>query len=136
MSIAKADVYLSTQYLALQGTVLYNRRMHEEPIENKRQLMRKGLLEFCILTVISTDRMYSSDILKTLKDADLLVVEGTLYPLLSRLKTQGLLTYDWEESKSGPPRKYYELTTTGRETLKELTKTWKELTHSINTLTK
>ncbi len=136
MSIAKADMYLSTQYLALQGTVLYNRRMHEEPIENKRQLMRKGLLEFCILTVISTERMYSSDILKTLKDADLLVVEGTLYPLLSRLKTQGLLTYDWEESKSGPPRKYYELTTTGRETLKELTKTWKELTHSINTLTK
>ncbi len=98
--------------------------------------MRKGLLEFCILTVISSERMYSSDILKSLKSADLLVVEGTLYPLLSRLKTQGLLTYDWEESKSGPPRKYYELTPTGHETLKELTNTWKELTASINALTK
>ncbi len=98
--------------------------------------MRKGLLEFCILTVIAAERMYSSDILKSLKDADMLVVEGTLYPLLSRLKTQGLLTYDWEESKSGPPRKYYELTDSGRETLKELSKTWKELTTSINALTK
>lgn len=98
--------------------------------------MRKGLLEFCILTVIASERMYSSDILKSLKHANLLVVEGTLYPLLSRLKTQGLLTYDWEESKSGPPRKYYELTAHGRETLKELTHTWKELTLSINALTK
>mgnify|MGYP002362592961 CR=1 FL=1 len=98
--------------------------------------MRKGLLEFCILTVISSERMYSSDILKSLKDADLLVVEGTLYPLLSRLKTQGLLTYDWEESKSGPPRKYYELTARGKETLHELTKTWKDLHASINSLTK
>lgn len=98
--------------------------------------MRKGLLEFCILTVIAAERMYSSDILKALKEADMLVVEGTLYPLLSRLKTQGLLTYDWEESKSGPPRKYYELTETGRVTVKELSKTWKELTTSINSLIK
>jgi PadR family transcriptional regulator, regulatory protein PadR len=109
--------------------------MHES-IETKRQLMRKGLLEFCILAVIAQGRMYSSDILKELKAADLLVVEGTLYPLLSRLKTQGLLTYDWEESKSGPPRKYYELTAQGRETCKELAKTWKELYASINALTK
>lgn len=110
--------------------------MHEESIELKRGLMRKGLLEFCILTVIASDRMYSSDILKKLKGADMLVVEGTLYPLLSRLKTQGLLTYDWEESKSGPPRKYYELTSLGKATLHELTKTWKELHASINALTK
>ncbi len=98
--------------------------------------MRKGLLEFCILTVISNERMYSSDILKHLKQADLLVVEGTLYPLLSRLKSQGLLTYDWEESKSGPPRKYYELTKDGRSALTALTHTWKGLTASINTLEK
>ncbi len=110
--------------------------MNDEPIEIKRHLMRKGLLEFCILTVIAAERMYSSDILKKLKHADLLVVEGTLYPLLSRLKSQGLLTYDWEESKSGPPRKYYELTALGRDTHRELTKTWKELTVSINALTK
>jgi PadR family transcriptional regulator PadR len=103
---------------------------------DKKAQMRKGLLEFCILLVISDGRVYSSDILNTLKDADLLVVEGTLYPLLSRLKTQGLLAYDWEESKSGPPRKYYELTKQGRETLRELTKTWKELFASITSLTK
>lgn len=98
--------------------------------------MRKGLLEFCILLAISDDRAYSSDILKKLKDADLLVVEGTLYPLLSRLKTQGLVEYDWEESKSGPPRKYYELTKHGSETLKHLEKTWKQLLASISFLTK
>ena len=106
-----------------------------EESETKRAQMRKGLLEFCILLVISDSRAYSSDILNTLKDADLLVVEGTLYPLLSRLKTQGLVDYDWEESKSGPPRKYYELTKAGRETLKDLEKTWKELHASITSLT-
>ncbi len=136
VSIANAIPNLSTQYLVLQGTRHYNNPMNEETVEIKKQLMRKGLLEFSILTVIASERMYSSDILKSLKEADMLVVEGTLYPLLSRLKTQGLLTYDWEESKAGPPRKYYELTTTGHETLKELTRTWKELTTSINSLTK
>jgi len=102
----------------------------------KRSQMRKGLLEFCILLAISDERAYSSDILNKLKDADLLVVEGTLYPLLSRLKTQGLVEYDWEESKSGPPRKYYELTKRGRETLSQLQKTWKELHASITSLSK
>lgn len=110
--------------------------MLDESIEMKRSQMRKGLLEFCILLVIAEDRRYSSDILTSLKMADLLVVEGTLYPLLSRLKNQGLLEYEWEESQTGPPRKYYELTTLGRETLRELRKTWKELFASINSLTK
>lgn len=104
--------------------------------DQKRSQMRKGLLEFCILIAINDERAYSSDILKKLKDADLLVVEGTLYPLLSRLKTQGLVEYDWEESKSGPPRKYYELTKRGRETLSQLEKTWKELHASIISLAK
>jgi PadR family transcriptional regulator, regulatory protein PadR len=103
---------------------------------DKKTQMRKGLLEFCILLVISDGRVYSSDILNTLKSANLLVVEGTLYPLLSRLKTQGLVAYDWEESRSGPPRKYYELTKDGRETLRELQKTWTELHASITSLTK
>lgn len=107
-----------------------------ESIEHKRSQMRKGLLEFCILLTISEKRRYSSDILMALKDADVLVVEGTLYPLLSRLKSQGLVAYDWEESKSGPPRKYYELTKLGREVLHDLLKTWKELHASINALTK
>ncbi len=110
--------------------------MKEESLEQKRSHMRKGLLELCILLAISDSRKYSSDILNELKKANLLVVEGTLYPLLSRLKTQHLVDYEWEESKSGPPRKYYELTKEGSETLKELSKTWRELSESINTLVK
>lgn len=98
--------------------------------------MRKGLLEFCILLSISEGRVYSSDILDKLKQADLLVVEGTLYPLLSRLRTQGLLDYQWEESRSGPPRKYFELTKAGERTLGELKVTWNELQRSINKLEK
>jgi PadR family transcriptional regulator PadR len=109
--------------------------MREETIEQKKSQMRKGLLEFCILLAISDQRVYSSDILNRLKKADLLVVEGTLYPLLSRLKAQELVTYDWEESKSGPPRKYYELTKKGRDTLSQLQKQWKELHASITSLT-
>ena len=110
--------------------------MSEETIEQKRSQMRKGLLEFCILLAVSEARVYSSDILKKLKKADLLVVEGTLYPLLSRLKSQELVTYDWEESKSGPPRKYYELTKKGRGILTELEETWGELHESITRLAK
>lgn len=109
--------------------------MKEETLDKKRAQMRKGLLEFCILEVISEKRMFSSDILDALKRADLLVVEGTLYPMLSRLKEQGLVSYDWEESSSGPPRKYYELTPSGRKMLDELEKTWKKLQKSIKTLT-
>lgn len=108
-------------------------RPSDEVLEKKAQ-MRRGLLEFCILLAISEQRAYSSDILQKLKGADLLVVEGTLYPLLSRLKAQDLVSYDWEESKAGPPRKYYELTRKGKETLAQLQKTWKELTKSIITL--
>ena len=78
--------------------------------ENTQAQMRKGILEFCILLVISRGKVYCSDILSELRDADLLVVEGTVYPLLTRLKNSGLLSYDWEESPSGPPRKYYRLT--------------------------
>jgi PadR family transcriptional regulator PadR len=110
--------------------------MQIDSTEQKSSQMRKGLLEFCILLAISEGRVYSSDILKKLKKANLLVVEGTLYPLLSRLKSQELLTYEWEESKAGPPRKYFELTKLGRTTLSQLQKTWKELQTSINALEK
>ncbi len=109
-------------------------KLGEELLVEKKAQMRRGLLEFCILLAISERRAYSSDILQKLKSADLLVVEGTLYPLLSRLRAQDLVAYDWEESKSGPPRKYYELTRHGRETLVQLQKTWKELADSIITL--
>ena len=96
--------------------------------------MRRGMLEFCTLLIISRDKVYASDILKELKQADLIVVEGTLYPLLSRLKTEKLLDYAWKESVSGPPRKYYTLTTEGKEKLQQLKDTWKSLTESITTL--
>lgn len=107
-----------------------------DSVESKRAQMRKGLLEFCILLAISHERRYSSDILTSLKSAGLLVVEGTLYPLLSRLRAQKLLDYEWEESTSGPPRKYYALTKTGHDTLQELEKTWRELHTSIQRLLK
>ncbi len=96
--------------------------------------MRRGMLEFCTLLIISRDKVYASDILKELKQADLIVVEGTLYPLLSRLKTEGLLDYAWKESVSGPPRKYYTLTAKGKEKLVQLKTTWKSLVESITTL--
>ncbi len=104
--------------------------------ENTQAQMRKGILEFCILLVISRSKVYCSDILNALKAADLLVVEGTIYPLLTRLKNSGLLSYDWEESQSGPPRKYYSLTAKGEGTLKQLLATWGALDHSVNSLVK
>jgi PadR family transcriptional regulator PadR len=104
--------------------------------ENTQAQMRKGILEFCIMLVISKGKVYCSDILNELKKADLLVVEGTVYPMLTRLKNSGLLSYDWEESPSGPPRKYYSLTVKGGETLKQLLKTWGALNKSINSLVK
>lgn len=103
-------------------------------LENARAQMRKGLLEYCILLVISRQKVYASDIIVALKKADLLVVEGTLYPLLSRLKNAGLLDYHWQESKSGPPRKYYELTGLGKSMLKQLDDTWTNLHSSISAL--
>ncbi len=101
---------------------------------NTKAQMRKGILEFCILLIIRDGEVYASDILEKLKAADLLVVEGTLYPLLSRLKNAELLSYEWRESKSGPPRKYYLLTKKGKDALKELVTTWKSLSDSISSL--
>lgn len=96
--------------------------------------MRKGILEFCIMMVISRGQAYASDILEELKKANLIVVEGTVYPLLTRLKNSDLLSYDWEESKSGPPRKYYSLTDKGRTALKELLAIWSDLNNSVNSI--
>ncbi|MRT16079.1 PadR family transcriptional regulator [Vitellibacter sp. q18] len=104
-------------------------------IENTKAQMRKGVLEFCILSVLKDGEAYTSDILETLKDAKMLVVEGTIYPLLTRLKNAGLLSYRWEESTSGPPRKYYELTETGKLFLTELNETWAELQQAVNKVT-
>lgn len=103
-------------------------------LENTQAQMRKGILEFCILSIIAQKEAYPSDILEKLKEAKLIVVEGTLYPLLTRLKNLGLLTYRWEESTSGPPRKYYSLTDEGKEFLKGLELTWNELNQAVQAI--
>lgn len=97
--------------------------------------MRKGVLELCILSIIAEKDAYASDILDKLKDARLIVVEGTLYPLLTRLKNEGLLNYRWEESKSGPPRKYYILTEIGSRVLEDLKTSWHDLVKAVNLIT-
>jgi len=99
-------------------------------LENTQVQMRKGILEFCILHIISRGEVYASDMLDELTAAKIIVVEGTLYPLLTRLKNAGLLEYKWVESKSGPPRKYYTLTDRGSKFLANLAETWDDIVHS------
>src|ERR671921_2323582 len=105
-------------------------------IDNTQSQMRKGVLEFCILSIIQQGEVYPSDIVERMKAANLNILEGTLYPLLTRLKNAGLLTYRWVESNSGPPRKYFSLTEKGEAFYKELEQTWMELSNAVNTLTK
>lgn len=97
--------------------------------------MRKGVLEFCILSIIKQEEAYPSDIIDKMKDANLSIFEGTLYPLLTRLKNAGLLTYRWVESNSGPPRKYFSLTEEGAAFYDELAKIWSELVNAVNMVT-
>ncbi|SDD82621.1 PadR family transcriptional regulator [Niabella drilacis] len=103
-------------------------------IDNTQSQMRKGILEFCILSVIKRGEAYPSDIIEEMRAAGLQILEGTLYPLLTRLKNAAMLTYRWEESNSGPPRKYFSLTEKGEEFYKELEQTWNELSNAVNTL--
>lgn len=105
-------------------------------IENSKAQLRKGILEFCVLALLHKEEAYPSDLLQALKNAQLLVVEGTLYPLLNRLKNAGLLTYRWEESKSGPPRKYYSLTEQGKTFYNGLSASWIELRNAVETILK
>lgn len=100
-------------------------------IENVKSQMRKGTLEYCILSLLDKEPIYASDIMQRLKETQLIVVEGTLYPLLTRLKNDGILSYEWVESTQGPPRKYYTLTNYGKTVLLELEKAWNELTESV-----
>ena len=104
-------------------------------IQNTQSQMRKGVLEFCILSVIRQGEVYPSDIVEKMKSANLQILEGTLYPLLTRLKNAGLLTYRWVESNSGPPRKYFLMTDKGIEFYGELERTWKELADAVHALT-
>jgi len=103
-------------------------------IDNIQAQMRKGILEYCILNVLAKKESYPSDIIEALKKAEVIVVEGTLYPLLTRLKNSGLLRYNWVESQSGPPRKYYALTEEGITFLTELKKTWTELAKAVESV--
>lgn len=108
--------------------------METKNIENSKAQMRKGTLEFAILLIIARGNVYAGEILDELHQADLIVVEGTLYPLLNRLKREELLDYTWQESPSGPPRKYYSLTILGKDMIHSLTATWKSLSTSIHSL--
>ncbi len=103
-------------------------------IDNAKSQMRKGMLEYCIMLLLRHRASYASDIIARLKEARLIVVEGTLYPLLTRLKKDGLLSYEWQESTQGPPRKYYALTAEGEATLSELDKAWLEIAHTVGVL--
>lgn len=103
-------------------------------IDNLKSQMRKGILEYCVLLLLDSGDFYASEIISRMKEAHLIVVEGTLYPLLTRLKNDGLLAYRWEESRSGPPRKYYGLTPLGRSALLQLQGSWDEMTRTIEHL--
>ena len=102
--------------------------------DNFKIQIRKGLLEFCILQIISRNEVYTSDIIEELKNSKIIVVEGTVYPLLNRLKTSGHIKYEWKESKQGPPRKYYSITESGINYIKELIVSWNEINRSVKKL--
>ena len=122
-------------YLSLQqnkNTNVY--KQNGMNIENAKTQMRKGMLEYCVLLLLKHRPSYASDIIQQLKNAELLVVEGTLYPLLTRLKNDGLLQYQWQESTQGPPRKYYALSKEGEQFLEGLDSSWMELSNTINYL--
>ncbi|MEM6320161.1 MAG: PadR family transcriptional regulator [Bacteroidota bacterium] len=104
-------------------------------IENTKAQMRKGILELCVLSIIAEKDAYPSDIIKQLESSQLIVKQGTMYPLLTRLKNDGILTYNWQESEMGPPRKYYQLTQKGGEFLQSLLETWNDLVATVNATT-
>lgn len=105
--------------------------MVDSNVDNIKSQMRKGVLEYCIISTLRANDAYASSLIAELKEARMIVVEGTLYPLLTRLKNQGLLSYRWEESTQGPPRKYYSLTDKGREALSDMDAAWKEVVESV-----
>jgi PadR family transcriptional regulator PadR len=121
------------KYFVLHSTCLYicDIKLNTMDIENAKVQMRKGILEYCILQIISRGEVYASNMLEELTAAKIMVVEGTLYPLLTRLKNAGFLEYKWVESNAGPPRKYYILTESGLAFLEELHATWNDLQHSV-----
>ena len=103
-------------------------------IDNLKSQMRKGMLEFCVLLILKRGDAYASEMIARLKEAHLIVMEGTLYPLLTRLKNDGLLSYRWEESTQGPPRKYYSITPVGHQFLEQLQQSWDEIASEVTIL--
>jgi len=103
-------------------------------VDNMKSQMRKGILEYCILLILNRQKAYANDVIQLLQEARLIVVEGTLYPLLTRLKNMNLLNYQWIESNQGPPRKYYELTDEGKKFLVGMEQAWNEVEETINHL--
>ncbi len=132
MKIILAKIFASPSPLERAGVRLKNEAMN---IDNTASQMRKGVLEFCILSIIKEGEAYPSDIIEKMKAANLNILEGTLYPLLTRLKNAELLSYRWEESTGGPPRKYFTLTEKGAAFYKELETTWYELANAVRALT-
>jgi PadR family transcriptional regulator PadR len=115
-----------------QGSVATTQKLSSiMDLENAKAQMRKGVLEMCILAIIAEEEVYPSDIIARLKANDLIVVEGTLYPLLTRLKNEGQVIYSWRESNAGPPRKYFTITDEGRQFLQELSESWQQLVQSV-----
>jgi PadR family transcriptional regulator PadR len=110
--------------------------MNDINTDNIKSQMRKGVLEYCILSILNNNDAYASELIAQLKDASMIVVEGTLYPLLTRQKNLGFLSYRWEESPQGPPRKYYSITPKGKELLAEMNSAWDELVNTIALLRK
>jgi PadR family transcriptional regulator PadR len=108
--------------------------MNEINTDNIKSQMRKGVLEYCILSILNNNDAYASSLIAQLKEAKMIVVEGTLYPLLTRQKNQGLLSYRWEESQQGPPRKYYSITDKGKDLLAEMDSAWEEIVETIAVL--
>lgn len=131
-------IFFSSMYCIVHKNRLPLQRNYktEAMVDNIKTQMRKGILEYCILGVIfKSDEAYVSDILKVLKDANLFVVEGTVYPLLTRMKNAGLLTYRWQESQGGPPRKYYKLTEEGHQLYESLEQEWAAISGSVEKVT-
>jgi PadR family transcriptional regulator PadR len=114
-----------------EGAISRTKKREKMYVENVKSQMRKGVLEYCILSTLRRKDAYASSLIGELKEARMIVVEGTLYPLLTRLKNQGLLSYRWEESTQGPPRKYYTLTSKGHQALEEMDAAWNEVVDSV-----
>lgn len=125
--LCKAKMFAGLRVLVILNIIEMN-------TENAKSQMRKGMLEYCVMLLLHRAASYATDIISQLKDAELIVVEGTLYPLLSRLKNDGLLAYEWKESTQGPPRKYYALTESGITALKDMDEAWSGLVRTVDLL--